>query len=225
MDLSCLKGRTITAHDTTDHTYTYTLCANEAGSCAGGDALMTKQVNDEDSTQCFEIGRWNPEINPIYDDTTGWQFEYQNGEGGCLGDLTRTWVPTFVCDSGTELSWDGVTEQFGACRYLIDIRTKFACPGTPCELDEGGISGGWIFIIILVCGFFAYFCIGYIVMAVTVNKEGGFGDFNNNIPNRAFWSKLPALVIAGCAVTKDSVLGLVNKGGTSGADDTPLTES
>ena len=50
-------------------------------------------------------------------------------------------------------------------------------------------------------------------MALTVNKEGGFGDFKNNIPNKNIMDKLYSIIMAGCAVTKDYVVGLTNKGG------------
>ena len=51
-------------------------------------------------------------------------------------------------------------------------------------------------------------------MALTVNKDGGFGDFNNNIPNRSLWVNIPGLVIAGCNVTKEFIMGLINKDGS-----------
>ena len=54
---------------------------------------------------------------------------------------------------------------------------------------------------------------GYIFMALTVNKEGGFGDVSNNIPNRSLWCALPSLVVAGCMVTKETLMGLMGKGG------------
>lgn len=61
---------------------------------------------------------------------------------------------------------------------------------------------------------------GYVFMALTVNKEGGFKDFSNNIPNRSFWCSLPSLVVAGCMVTKETIMGLINK--EKGDVDEPL---
>ena len=55
-------------------------------------------------------------------------------------------------------------------------------------------------------------------MALTVNKDGGFGDFKNNIPNKVIWINCIPLVIAGCSVTKDFLMGLINKGGSDKED-------
>merc|ERR1712087_240452 len=102
-----------------------------------------------------------------------------------------------------------------SCYYEVEIRTKYACGGSfTCAGDDdaSGLSGGWVFIIILLSALFLYCVVGYVVMATTVNKEGGFADFSNNIPQSSFWSALPKLVLAGCGVTKDSIMGLLGKG-------------
>ena len=39
---------------------------------------MCKQVAKEDSSLCYEIGKWDSNLSPTYD-VNGWQFEYQNG--------------------------------------------------------------------------------------------------------------------------------------------------
>eukprot|EP00483_Globobulimina_turgida_P007467 UN07481 len=183
LDLSCLAGRVIKAMDDTAHEYTYSICSNDAGSCIS-DSLMCKQVAVSDPSLCYEIGRWNPGLNPSYDEGTGtggrWTFEYQNG-GQCNPSLDRSWVPTFKCNPNEEFRWGQVEEMFGSCRYTLEIETKYACEGASgCGSDSSGLSGGWIFILILFVGFAVYFIAGYIYMATTVNKEGGFGDFQNN---------------------------------------------
>ena len=101
----------------------------------------------------------------------------------------------------------------------MTILTKYACDGvnTHCDISDdssSSISGGWIFIIILICGLFAYCVVGYIVTALTVNKEGGFKDFSNNIPNKSLWINCIPLVIAGCQYSKEFMMGLINKNKT-----------
>ena len=61
-------------------------------------------------------------------------------------------------------------------------------------------------------------------MAFTVNKEGGMGDFKNNIPNKTLWLNCIPLVMAGCMVTKEYVIGLINRG-DSDINEVPLTTS
>lgn len=70
-----------------------------------------------------------------------------------------------------------------------------------------------------------YCAVGYVVMGLTKNREGGLSDFKNNIPQKEFWMVFPSLVVAGCSVTKEYVMGLIRKDdGTGdalidGADD------
>ena len=136
-------------------------------------------------------------------------------------------MPTFVCDQSTAHQISKVEEVQDSCFYQVTVRTKYACGPGPFTCSEdpiddaSGLSGGWVFIFILFGGLFLYCAVGYVVMATTVNKEGGFADFGNNIPQSSFWSALPKLVIAGCGVTKDSLMGLINKGG----DEPLVTEA
>eukprot|EP00486_Rosalina_sp_Unknown_P003944 CAMPEP_0201569734 /NCGR_PEP_ID=MMETSP0190_2-20130828/11580_1 /ASSEMBLY_ACC=CAM_ASM_000263 /TAXON_ID=37353 /ORGANISM="Rosalina sp." /LENGTH=201 /DNA_ID=CAMNT_0047992403 /DNA_START=291 /DNA_END=896 /DNA_ORIENTATION=+ len=194
--------------------------------------MVAQDSTNPDEDLCFVLGKYEGSIAPkIYDGDDSpnangdFQFEYPNG-GDC-GGRSRTWVPRFTCEPGTEFRVAGdVTERTETCVYDAQIFTKYACFNgqTSCAADDSGLSGGWIFIIILVCGLFAYCVFGYIVMALTVNKAGGFGDFGNNIPNKSLWVNCIPLVMAGCSVTKDFLVGLTNRGG-SDKEDTLVEES
>lgn len=148
------------------HTYTYTVCSNGAGSC-GNDALMMRQWLPSDDQICAAIGRWNGEISPTYKQNTDgdwmFEFEYNNGDDDCGNQQIRNFVPEFICDQSQDFQVGEVFEPgFGGCSYYLPIRTKLAC-GVPCgDIDIGageessGLSGGWVFIIILLVGFFVY---------------------------------------------------------------------
>eukprot|EP00486_Rosalina_sp_Unknown_P010019 CAMPEP_0201582458 /NCGR_PEP_ID=MMETSP0190_2-20130828/85495_1 /ASSEMBLY_ACC=CAM_ASM_000263 /TAXON_ID=37353 /ORGANISM="Rosalina sp." /LENGTH=259 /DNA_ID=CAMNT_0048022411 /DNA_START=8 /DNA_END=787 /DNA_ORIENTATION=+ len=226
LDLSCVSGQTINSKDDTGHVFLYTVCSDGAGACDGGNQLMCKQTLPSDTSLCYEIGRWNAQESPTYDaDTKTFEFQYNNGD--VCQQQVRNFVPQFICDESINgLSAGDVYEPgFGGCSYYLPIRTKYACAGISCDADDasGGLSGGWVFIIILICGLFVYFVAGYVYMALTVNKEAGFGDFANNIPNRSLWCSLPSLVVAGCAVTKETIMGLMGKGGGEGDMGEPIT--
>jgi len=66
-------------------------------------------------------------------------------------------------------------------------------PGpNPVPLHPGGLSGGWIFVIIVLCGFTVYFAAG-IAWNVKNGKRGA-----EAIPNIEFWTDLPGLAKDGC---------------------------
>ena len=84
------------------------------------------------------------------------------------------------------------------------------CSGSPLSgSSSDGLSDGSIFLIVLFVVFALYWIVGYSVMALTVNKDGGFKDYRNNIPQRGFWMACPKLVGAGCAVSKERTMGMI----------------
>eukprot|EP01084_Bolivina_argentea_P308429 533336_1 len=126
LDLTPLQNVTVEAEDDQGHTYFYSICRNEAGSCNDGDPLMTRQIANSDAGLCYEIGRWNPDIRPTYDEYYfAWEFEYNGGL--CIPSLNRSWAPTFICNPNVELLWGTVTELFGSCRYQLQLQTRYAC--------------------------------------------------------------------------------------------------
>eukprot|EP00484_Ammonia_sp_Unknown_P001738 CAMPEP_0197023024 /NCGR_PEP_ID=MMETSP1384-20130603/3807_1 /TAXON_ID=29189 /ORGANISM="Ammonia sp." /LENGTH=269 /DNA_ID=CAMNT_0042451167 /DNA_START=29 /DNA_END=838 /DNA_ORIENTATION=+ len=216
LNLGCLNGQMKTAEDTasTPHVYQWSLCSN--GTVCNEKNVMVCQYQQENpDDQKFILGRWDPDVQPSFDGNRSWTFEYENGDTDCGPRGARAWVPTFECDHSTEWAISTVEETPGSCLYRTTITTKYACLGQTyaCSQDESssGISGGWIFIIVLISAFMCYCCIGYVVMATTKNKAGGFADFQNNIPQKQFWTVLPKLVIAGCLYSKDAMMGLFNK--------------
>ena len=156
-----MDGHTITAQDDgssgVTHDYTFTLCGNGAGTCSEGNLgqLMVKQTYQQ---LCEEISLWNDGVTPTYEEG---KFTFVYANGAPCSNQPRQWQPSFICDSGVNgFSAGTVTESggIGACVYYVDIRTKYACPGVTCDAsdDSSGLSGGWIFIIILLVGFFVY---------------------------------------------------------------------
>lgn len=161
------------------------------------------------------IARWDPEVNGTYN-TEGnyWEIKYTNGDICDLNDEPRELILSFTCEPGVEHAIEPVTEQTN-CVYEMTIATKYACPGnTEICSDSGngddgdsGLSGGWVFIILLIAAFMLYCVIGYVITGLR-NKEGNMSDICDNIPNKEFWTKLPSLVCAGCGFTKDFCIAL-----------------
>jgi len=219
LDLSPLSGKTIHASDTEDggHDYAWSVCTNSQ-SCDGDTVMVAQRPASSSDDACYILGRWDASIEPTYDASAGtFAFKYDNGATDC-GFPARTWAPTLKCQCGTAASFTGgVKELPGSCYYEVEIGSKYACNGG-CPDEESGLSGGWVFVIILISGLLVYCVAGYLVMALTVNKAGGFGDVSGNIPQKSLWMALPSLVLAGCMVTKEAAMNLANKGKGGGGE-------
>jgi uncharacterized membrane protein YgcG len=159
----------------------------------------------------------------------GFLLTYTGGEEDRLVDIQ------FICDksvTGTgNLQCGNPSEQPGKHYHLI-WRTSHACPSTGGDggdgsdgggdgsdgggdgssgekkKDDGGISGGWIFIIILSGLTVIYFVGGAIFNKFVRHKEG-----LEIIPNVEFWLALPGLVKDGILFTYRKIAGLCGRGG------------
>jgi len=97
--------------------------------------------------------------------------------------------------------------------YHLEWRTKYACAVAPPPDngggdDKGGISVGWILIIIFFGVLVLYFAIGALVCKFALKKEG-----IEIIPNHGFWLALPGLVKDGNLFVVRKAMGLCNRGG------------
>jgi len=141
-------------------------------------------------------------------DNTGFFIQFQGGQDGRKLDVE------FICDQGQNpgsLTAAVPTEQ-PTHFYHLQWRTKFACPGGGDGGDGGGggdgddgpaISGGWIFIILLLSLFFIY-----IVAGIAYNKFRKDAHGLELIPNHEFWFALPRLVWDGNMYTYRKLRGL-----------------
>ena len=72
------------------------------------------------------------------------------------------------------------------------------------------ISAGSVLLIIILCGFFLYFMVGFIYN--TQKSDAKDWTDKENCPHlRSFWCNLPRWTIAGCFVTRDKILELTTK--------------
>lgn len=63
--------------------------------------------------------------------------------------------------------------------------------------DTGGLGGGSIFVILVVCVLFSYFLFGFLYNKLYKKTDG----IKESIPQVEFWSNLPGLVKQGCEYT------------------------
>jgi len=220
-DLSGLKGQTATGDDSKISTYHYTaaVCSDMTAQCEDimtGQKLVgvVYQMGGEPGQQavCWDmLAKWdNVEAGPLdksagADGKDGLTLSFTNGDP-CRGSPRKTKM-NMICDTEEIGKLSGFQDDSDSCLFIINFPSKHACSGAGPGPGPGphgggkksssGISGGWIFIILLVslaifyvAGFFAYG--GYKTKEWT-NKE--------NCPHTEFWGKFVGWVKLGCIMS------------------------
>jgi hypothetical protein len=87
-------------------------------------------------------------------------------------------MPTYLAENPTR-------------HYNFQWKTNIVCPGggNPTGGPAGGMGGGWIFIIILICVSVVYVIGGIVFLKFVQKKEG-----SEIVPNKDFWMAIPGLV-------------------------------
>ena len=90
----------------------------------------------------------------------------------------------------TEASPSAPSTNTPCSYYWAPISMSQFCPGA--GGGSGGFDYGWVFVIIVLVGFFLYFVLGIIISRFGFHKEG-----REMIPQHEFWFGLPGLVLDG----------------------------
>ncbi|CAF1341044.1 unnamed protein product [Adineta steineri] len=85
--------------------------------------------------------------------------------------------------------------------YIIKIESKCACPGK-CIDKSNGLTGGAVFIIVLICIITIYLIISIIFLRFVKHEQG-----INLIPNRTLWLQIGADAMNGVRFTVSKVRG------------------
>eukprot|EP01087_Luapelamoeba_hula_P022535 TRINITY_DN80_c0_g1_i2.p1 TRINITY_DN80_c0_g1~~TRINITY_DN80_c0_g1_i2.p1 ORF type:complete len:261 (-),score=42.12 TRINITY_DN80_c0_g1_i2:90-872(-) len=207
-DLKKLKdvvGGEMSCRDPALNTYFYQVCGVSSQNCRTA-ADQTPAICQRDTRMppeyhdCGNANKFNWKRRTTNDGKEGFLLEFTGGSEDRKIDID------FVCDkSATGVgTFEAADPSENPVKdYHLKWTTEHACP-TGKSGDGGGdggdgddddgmpISGGWIFIIILVGLFFLYFLFGAIFMAWRKQARG-----LDIIPNKDFWFALPGLFIAG----------------------------
>ena len=156
-------------------------CATRSGSIC---------QKDSSSGSTFMLGSWDLSPEPAWalidpnDNSKGIRLTYTNGDP-CVN--TRVVNINFLCASSTGKTFTIAESQTTQCQYDANFHTPLACLGD-------GLSGAWIFTIIVLVTFSIYLIGGCALKYRTVGKIGA-----DTCPNLSFWKELPALVKDGCS--------------------------
>lgn len=110
--------------------------------------------------------------------------EYTGGSDGRLMEIN------FKCKYDGSAGMPLFAGENPTHKYNFVWETKYACPVAS---TSGGISGGAIFLIFLLCLVFVYL-VGGVAFNMIIRKQRGI----EAIPNLEFWTLVPHLVIDGC---------------------------
>jgi len=97
----------------------------------------------------------------------------------------RTVISVFRCITGATGDTIDIVEDQTTCTFTITLKSPEGCPK-----NTGALSGGSIFLIIVVCIIPFYIGIGCVFNFKKKGTKLGMESF----PNREFWADLPALI-------------------------------
>lgn len=117
----------------------------------------------------------------------------------------QVWTTTFNVYCGKETSPVGSTET---TKITLGFSHPDACGG-----GDSGLSGGSIFLIILLCVTVVYVIAGCVYNVKRNQTPLGCAS----CPNKDFWFAIPGLAKAGCAFTVLKIKGCVGGSGSSSA--------
>jgi len=136
-------------------------------------------------------------------ESKGFTLQFSNGQYCPTISKEREVKINFICDEKQEYPANGFTwSELSTCIYNIDFPTKYAChtpdnPDGPDDGKTGGLSGGWVLIILFLCLVFVY-CVG----GVVYNKRYETGKEGMEvIPQKDFWCSIPNYTLIGCKVS------------------------
>jgi len=177
--------------------YYISFCGNTAdtGNCGSPPASGVCAVQFLEGTvggTCYALGTWDNSYT-LTSTSKGFTLEFDNGSSDICG-FPRSVVYDFQCSEGTAVGTMIVAESTASCSYTVTVPTMYVCDEYIIGGGKAGLSGGSIFLIIL-------------LVLITVYFLGGFG-FNTYrkslsglqaMPHKHFWcTRLPFWLRAGC---------------------------
>jgi hypothetical protein len=202
--LTALKLRSIAK---SEFAYSANVCGATLTRCMNASNSIAWVEEAQPPFNCYVLGQTQPvewKTVLFLEQLVGVQASYSDGSTqDCPLANPRAVTFRFICNASVEGSL--IDASFGAtpdtvCNYTLTFQTRHACPAVDFPGGQGGngggggvaLSGGSIFLVILLCGTFAYCAIGMFVNF----QRGRHGS--DIIPQREFWIALPGLVWAGC---------------------------
>lgn len=228
LDFTSLSTSDLSPNDGTPdpqkYTYSLRVCGVVSsptctGTIGGGVPTASACMVAKQFSTPYVSGEWTGDAVWSYvnaqDASQGVQYQL-SGQKNCGALQLRTATVIFVCAQtlGT------VTVVTNVCNQSFTIPTPLACaaPAQPSGSTKHGLSGGWVFIIIL-CVLIPVYVVGGCLYK---SKRMGAAGIER-CPNIDFWRVLPGLVKDGFGFTYRKLRGLCGGGGSGGGGETYAT--
>lgn len=210
-DISAFKGEW-TGTDPTDpghYSYTMSFCQeSKEDKCKDKGGALCQYDVDKDNELTAMLASFTAQPLPTLEyieaenPDSGYQLKFVNGDECPMGFTTRERVVTMklTCDRSNKEKTFQITEPRSDCEYEVDIASKFACDGAT---SGGGLSGGAIFLLIVLGVALIYTLFGCIICVAKFGKPIGI----EACPHKDFWCSLPKLFVAGIGFTIAKIKG------------------
>lgn len=229
-DLSAFKGLVMEGADAKVSTYQYkaSVCSDMTDIC---DDIMTGKKSNGCTYQfggepggksvCWDVlAYWDDEAVTVADldpsasqpaGTEGISLSFKNGDE-CRNN-PRENTMNFICDKTVPTSkpgyqLEGSQDPNDSCHFIINIKSSHGCPGgspkSGSTSGSSGLSGGWIFIILIIILPIFYFATVFGYRGYTTKEWKS----SENCPHLDLCKTFPLWVKTGCMVS-----GVASKNG------------
>jgi len=177
--------------------YDFSFCSNVANisGCPNSVGSVSALQHTSVYGQCYSLGQWDSsylsEDDGLVSTTNGFQIKFKNGDSSLCPEK-RTLIYDFQCEGGVSVGTLSLSVPAN-CEYEVTVPTKYVCSSV-----AGGLSGGTIFLIVLLSVIILYCIIG-----IGYNqRKGGTRGFKESVPQSELWcEKCPFWTKTGCLVS------------------------
>eukprot|EP01083_Nonionella_stella_P019123 53153_1 len=132
-----------------------------------------------------------------------WKFRYD-----LYKNTEKTFEIMWICNTNVEYQVNNsTTPVINQDYYALVIESKHACTS---NINDSRASGGSILLIACLCALFLYCVGGWWFNAYRKGGTYSLQTFNDHVPHKNVWMKLPQYVWTGCKVTREYMMEVVN---------------
>jgi len=189
------------------------VCATKSGSLCQY-STATPPVYSHMLSAWDSSAAWSACTDPINCPSGGIQATFNNGD--LCGTAPRQVTFQVACKATVTTpitTFTVTTSKTNSCWYTVPISHASGCPTSGPDVNvsiTAAISGGWIFIIILIVLVPIYIAAGCIYKSQVKGTHG-----MENCPNIDFWRDFPSLIKDGFRFTWNKLRSLCGKGDAS----------